>query len=79
MGRPMFEAELGYHLDAPLTSHRDIEDRLRGALRAAVAEMRTDERFLQRIVNVVCDELGIDPMVGAYVASRLRESHEDHG
>jgi hypothetical protein len=48
-----------------------IEEMVRTALRAAVKEARRDPQFLQRIARAVCEELGADPLIGQYLASRI--------
>ena len=54
-----------------------IEEMIRAALRAAVREAKADPQFLQRIARVICEELGADPMIGAYLASRLAKGGRD--
>mgnify|MGYP001490954160 CR=1 FL=1 len=49
----------------------EILKTLRSALAAAVREGSRDPHFLQRVVGAVCDELRVDPMIGAYLLTRV--------
>ena len=50
-----------------------IEERLRGAIRVGIGEVRRDPEFITRLVSAVCEELGLDKMVTMYLSAMLKK------
>jgi hypothetical protein len=49
-----------------------LEVKLRLALRSAVDEAKRNPEFFGRIVATVCEELGVDALVGQFIAAKIK-------
>lgn len=55
-----------------MSKAEEVQKRLKGAVRAAMDQAKEDPQFLSKVVDSVCTELGLDPVVSIYLAGKLR-------